>query len=79
MIIHNPNIVRFAINPLKDHAPLIVDPDRMKLLQIALELLQSVRWRNRQIVQPARRVDRFELTLSPAGDPLKLANPLVVE
>jgi hypothetical protein len=79
MVIHDPNIMRLAIDPLKDYAPLIVDPDRIKLLQFALELLQSVRWRYRQIVEPARRVDRFELTLGAAGHPRKLANPLIVE
>jgi hypothetical protein len=48
MIIHDPNLMRLAIDPLEDHSPLIVDPDRVKILQVALELLPPIRWRYRQ-------------------------------
>jgi hypothetical protein len=34
--------MRLAIGPLEDHSPLIVDPDRIKVLEVALELLQPV-------------------------------------
>jgi hypothetical protein len=36
MIIHNPNIMRLAVDPFKDHPPLIVDSDRMKVLKSPL-------------------------------------------
>jgi hypothetical protein len=79
MIIYDASLMRLAIDPLEDHSPLIVDPDRVKFLQVALELLQSIRWRYRQVIQPARCVYRVELPLSSAGVSLKLANPLIVK
>jgi hypothetical protein len=36
MIVHDPNLVRLAIDPFENHAPLIVDPDRVEFLAIAL-------------------------------------------
>jgi hypothetical protein len=47
MIIHDPNLMRLAIDPPEDHSPLIVDPDRVKILEIAIEPLQAVRRRYR--------------------------------
>src|ERR1700730_11533311 len=79
VVIHDPNLVRLAIDPSKDHSPLAVDPYRVEFLQVALELLQPVRWRYHQIVKAVCGVDRFELALGFSGDPLELANPLIVE
>jgi hypothetical protein len=42
MIIHDPNFIRFSMKPFEDHPPLSIDPDRVKVLQVALELLQPV-------------------------------------
>jgi len=42
MIIHDPNLVRLSTSPFEDHPPLLIDPDRVKILQIAFELLQPV-------------------------------------
>lgn len=79
MIIHDPNLMRLAIDPPEDHPPLIIDPDGMKFPQLALELLQSIRRRQHQVVEPACSINRFELALGSAGDPRKLANPPIVE
>src|SRR5580704_14250494 len=68
-----------AIDPFEDHSPLIVDPYRVKFLQVALEPFQPVRRRYHQIVQAACCVDRFELALGSAGDSFKLTNPLIME
>jgi hypothetical protein len=37
MIIHDPNLMRFATEPFEDHPPLIIDPDRVKVLQVILD------------------------------------------
>jgi hypothetical protein len=29
--LHDPNLVRLAVDPFEDHPPLIVDPDRVKV------------------------------------------------
>jgi hypothetical protein len=50
VVIHDPNLVRLAIDPFEDRSPLIVDPYRVKFLQIAPKPFQAVRWRNHQIV-----------------------------
>jgi hypothetical protein len=42
MVIHDPNFMRLSICPFEDHPPLIIDPDRVKVLQVAFELLQPV-------------------------------------
>jgi hypothetical protein len=42
MIIHDPNFIRLSMKPFEDHPPLSIDPDRVKVLQVALELLQPV-------------------------------------
>jgi hypothetical protein len=31
MMIHDPNLMRLAVDPFEDHPPLIVDPDRVKV------------------------------------------------
>jgi hypothetical protein len=42
MIIHDPNLMRLAVDPFENHPPLIVDPDRVKILEAALELLMLI-------------------------------------
>ena len=68
--------MRLAIDPLEDHPPLIIDPDRIKLLEVALELLQPIRRRYRQIHKPACRVDSFKLAFSSTGDTGELPHAL---
>ena len=41
--VHDLEVVSFAIDPSEDHPPLIVDTDRMKVLQVALEFHQAPR------------------------------------
>src|SRR5260370_24682921 len=38
-----------------------------------------IRWRHREVAQPARRIDSLQLALCPAGDPLKIGHELVPE
>jgi len=78
MIIHDPNLMRLAVNPFENHPPSIVDPDRVKVLEAALELFQPVRRRYRQILQPACRIDSFELPLGNARSPGEPAYPFCV-
>ena len=71
--------MRLAIDPLEDHSPLILDPDRVEAVEVAFELLQSVRWRYRQIIEPVCRVDCFQFALSGSRHARKLAHPLILE
>src|SRR6516165_4488464 len=79
MIIHDSNLVRLAVVPFEDHPPLIVDSDRVEILQITLQLLQPVRWGDRQILQPAGGVDSFEFPLRGTGDSLELTDEFITE
>ena len=79
MIIDDPNFIRLSTNPFEDHPPLIVDPDRVKVLQVALELLQPVRRRYRQILKSVSRIEGFELTFGRSGNALELSHPLIPE
>lgn len=71
--------MRLAIYPFEDHSPLIIDSNRVVILQVALELLKPVRRRNSQIRKPARSIESLELTFDGSGKILKLAHPLVSE
>jgi hypothetical protein len=62
MVIHDANVMRLTFDPFEDQSPLIIDPDRIEVLEITLELFQPVRWRDRQILQATCRVEGFELT-----------------
>src|ERR1051326_1217692 len=79
MIVHDLDFVRLAVDPFEDHPPLVIDPDRMKVSEGTLELLQPVRRWNGQIFQPACCVDRFELALSRASDTRELTHPFIPE
>jgi AraC-like DNA-binding protein len=79
MVIHDPNVMSITLDPFEDHSPLIIDSDRVKLLEIALELFQTIRWRYGQILQAACRVEGFELTLRHSGDARELTYPLIPE
>ena len=68
-----------AIDPFENDPSLVVDPDRMELVEIAFQLFQPVGWRDRQILQPACGIDGFELALGCPGDPRELTNPFVPE
>jgi hypothetical protein len=38
--------MRIVLQPLEHDAPLVIDPDRVKLLQVAMQLFQSIRGRD---------------------------------
>jgi len=75
VIIDDPHLVGVAVEPLEDHAPLVVDADRMNRPQAALQLLQAVRRRQPQVVQPGGGMDRLQLALGAAGRP-EFGSPL---
>ena len=77
MVVHDPNVMSFAINPSEDHPPLIVDTDRVKILQISFQFLQSVCRRHFQVFQPNRCANRFELAFCRTSYPLELPYELI--
>src|SRR5712672_775472 len=58
--------------PLKDHPPLIVDPDAVATIELSLEGLQSIARRTPEIGQLERVVKHVELSLD---DPSKRCPP----
>jgi hypothetical protein len=47
--------------PLKDQAPLLVDADRMKACQIAVQLFEMIAGRHAQVLISRRVVDHLKL------------------
>lgn len=79
VIVDDPDLVRLAFDPAQDDAPLIVDPDRVKAAQIALQFFEPVRRRHQQIFEPACRIDRFQLALGRPREALKIPDEFVLE
>jgi hypothetical protein len=44
MVIYDPNLMRLAFDPFEDHAPLVIDPDRVEVLEPANVGLQVARF-----------------------------------
>ena len=44
MIIDDPNLIGLAMAPPENDAPLVVEPDRIKVLQIPAQPFQVIRW-----------------------------------
>ena len=79
MIIDDANLIGLAIAPPEDDPPLVVDPDRMKVLQIPPQPFQAVRRRHREVTQPARRIDCFRFALRSLGNSMKIWYELIPE
>jgi hypothetical protein len=63
MIVNDLHIAGRAVSPLEDHAPLLVDPDRVEALQATLQGFESIAWWYSQILQLTCCVQVLELTL----------------
>lgn len=61
MIIHDPHIERIAATPSKHHSPLIVDPYRVKSLQVAFQSLESIAGRRPEIPQVGGFMEKLQL------------------
>ncbi|GAA1633712.1 hypothetical protein GCM10009700_21120 [Brevibacterium sanguinis] len=68
MVVDEFDIVRSSLSPDEADAPLRVDPDAVLTRTIAGELLQTIPWRDPQILDIVRRVDQFELSKSRSLD-----------
>ena len=79
MVIDNADLVRIAIAPNEDHPPLVVDPNRMKRLEIAFQSFEAIGRRNEQIVQTPRGIDSLQSAFGAPGNRLKLAHNRVVK
>src|ERR1700674_3219514 len=53
VIVPDPDLMRMAIDPFENNAPLVIDADRVKFAQASLEFFQTVRRRYEEVVQPA--------------------------
>lgn len=68
-----------AVDPFERNAPLVVDADRVKLAQVSLQLFQTVRRRDEQIVKPACRIQLLKLTFGGTCDTLEFADEPVAK
>lgn len=71
--------MRMPIDPMEDNAPAIIDPYRMERSQLALQSLQSVRWRHRKVLESERGVHGFQFAFGRSGEALEVANELITE
>lgn len=60
MIVNDLDVVGVVLSPPETHAPLIVDPNAMPASPIAVQPLQSVAWRDAEIVEALGGVQRHE-------------------
>ena len=77
MVVDDGDLVCVPIDPTKDDPPLVVDADRMELLQITLEFLQAVGRRDPQVLEPGCSVDGLEPTLRPPRNALEPPDDLI--
>jgi hypothetical protein len=68
MIIGDFNVIGIAAAEAKTDAPLVIHPDRVLTGTITLQLFQSVRRRQSQIVQPCGRVQLTKPHDGPSQD-----------
>lgn len=61
MVVEHTDVLRVTALPPKYDAPLIIDPDRMKIPQIATEPFESITGRNPQITKIRRIVQIKQL------------------
>jgi hypothetical protein len=68
LITHFPSVVvddldveRLALTPAKTQALLLVDADAVLTFAIALECLELIAWRHRQVTNICRRIEVLEL------------------
>lgn len=66
-------------DPLKYNSPLLIDPDRIEPLQVATQLLQTIRGWHSKIVQSRRCVERLELPFCSTRNTVKLTHDHVIE
>jgi hypothetical protein len=79
VIVDNRDVFCIASGPSEDHAPLIVDADRVVSTVLATQRLQMVRRRDHEILNPGGRIHRFQFPFCSCGDRLKLQNDLVLK
>jgi hypothetical protein len=67
VVIHDADLGRIAVGPSEDHPPLVVYSNRIETLQIAAQLLQTVRWRAFGEASGQDDDNRFRSVLHDAG------------
>jgi hypothetical protein len=77
MIINHSNVIGITIDPFKNYAPLIVDPNWEKSLQVSLQLLQPIWRRHQKVIEPMGSVNCFEPALGRPGNTLKASHKLI--
>ena len=68
MIVFDANFVGMSLLPSERDAILVVDPNAVPPCLMALQRLESITGRNREIFESRRDVERFELPLRDSPD-----------
>ena len=68
MVVDHADILRVTALPPKYDTPLIIDPDRMKILHLTPEPFESITGRNPQITKIGRIVQIQQLPSRPPTD-----------
>lgn len=79
MAIYDPNVVRRDSQPPEDNPPLVVNPDGVKVPQLAGQLLQAIGGRDPRVLQPAGGINCDQLAPGHAGVTLEVADNLIAE
>jgi hypothetical protein len=72
MVVDNGHVMGMTIDPAEDHPPLIVDPDGMEFFEVAFQLLQAIRRRHPQVLEPGCGVHGLKLALGAPRDGLEV-------
>lgn len=78
MVVHDFDVTRVTVFPQEADTPLIVDPDAVLTLSIAVQRFQTIARRNRQVAKLGCGVDLGQLPLSDARKALKTPHVLTV-
>jgi len=79
MVVGDFNAVRVAIFPYETDAPLIVDPDTVLPLAVALQLLEAIARNRAQVVEACRSIQHLQLPLRQPLESLKSFHALASE
>jgi hypothetical protein len=79
VIIDHSDLIGITIDPFKNDAPLIVDPNREKPIQASLQLLQPVRRRHQKVIEAMGGINGFEAALGRPGETLKATYKLIAK
>ena len=79
MIVDDLDSFRRAFSPDKAQSPLVVDPDAVLTLPVAVQCIEAVSWDRRQVLQPLSVIQHSQLSPRDRFNVSELAAVLALE